>query len=325
MNRSRTRLAGIAALSAVAALTLTACADRGGATGEDSAAGGFPDGDITLVVPYDAGGASDLAARTLATQMEESLDASIVVENRSGGAGSVGLDYLAAQEPDGYTIGYLPVETVMLGYQGYDIDPAAYEPLGQMVSVPATIAVPADSEYQTLEDLIAAARSGEVTVANSGTGSIWEAATTELATTADAQLKPVPFDGGAPAVTAAIGGQVDAVVAGISETSPGHADGTLRVLAVFDDEPSPALEGVPTGAEAGHDVVIGGWGALGAPAGLDAEVKETLSSAVSEAAETEDFRKIIADSGNVPMNVPPEDFQPFYEDENERFAAIFGG
>ena len=320
MHRTHSRLLTLAALSAVGTLALSACADRGGA----AEGGEFPDGDITLVVPYDAGGASDLAARTLATEMEKSLDTSIVVENRSGGAGSVGLDYLAKQEADGYTVGYLPVETVMLGHQGYDIDPAAYEPLGQMVSVPATIAVPADSEYETLDDLLTAADDGEITVSNSGTGSIWEAATTALADESGASLKPVPFDGGAPAVTAAVGGQVGAVIAGISEASPAHADGTLRVLAVFDEEPSAALEGVPTGAEAGHDVVIGGWGALGAPAGLDPAVKETLSAAVAEAADTEAFKEIISSSGNIPMNVSPEDFQPYYEEENERFAGIFG-
>lgn len=311
-----------AAALAVTALT-AGCANRGGVS-EDT--GDYPGQDVTLVVPYDAGGASDLAARTLATQMEDALGQSIIVENRSGGAGSVGLEHLAGRSPDGYTIGYLPVETVMLGHQGYDVDPADYDLIGQMVSVPATIAVPADSPHETLDDLVAAAQDEPetVTVANSGAGSIWEAATRELGESADAEFQPVPFDGGAPAVTAAVGGQVDAVVAGISETAPAHADEQLRVLAVFDSEPSESLPGVETAADQGVDVVIGGWGGIGAPAGLPDDVRQELEEAFTAAAESEEFTGIITDSGNIPVNVPADEFAEFVTAENTRFEQLLG-
>ncbi|GAB3177301.1 tripartite tricarboxylate transporter substrate binding protein [Nesterenkonia halophila] len=307
------------AVSAAGLLALTGCADRQ----NDDETADFPSEDITVVVPYDAGGASDLAARTLVGELEDELDASIVVENRSGGAGSVGLDHLAGQDADGYTLGYLPVETVMLGHQGYDIDPSDYEPLGQIVSVPATIAVPADSEYETLEDLLAAAEDEELSVANSGTGSIWHAATSALNEEAGTQLDPVPFDGGAPAVTAAVGGQVDAVVAGVSETATAAEDDQLRVLAVLDDERADAMPDVPTAEEQGHDVSIGGWGAIGAPEGLPDDVREALVDAISSAADSEEFVETIESSGNIAVNVGPEEFQPFYEEENARFESLF--
>lgn len=306
-------------IAAISILAMTSCADRAG--GDDGAA--FPTGDITMVVPYDAGGASDLSARTLAAELETELDVSVIVENRSGGAGSVGLDNLASQEPDGYTLGYLPVETVMLGHQGYDIDPAAFDALGQIVSVPATIAVAADSEYETLDDLLEAAQSEELSVSNSGTGSIWHAATTALNEEAGTQLSPVPFDGGSPAVNAAVGGQVDAVVAGVSETAVAAEDGRLRVLAILDDERAEALPDVPTAEELGYDVNIGGWGAIGAPAGLSDETHDILVDAISKAAESDAFIELIEDSGNIPVNVGPEEFQPFYEDENSRFESLF--
>ncbi|MGJ9424870.1 tripartite tricarboxylate transporter substrate binding protein [Nesterenkonia halotolerans] len=306
-------------VAAVSILALTSCADRAGG-GEEAA---YPTEDITMVVPYDAGGASDLSARTLAAELETELDVSVIVENRSGGAGSVGLDYLASQDADGYTLGYLPVETVMLGHQGYDIDPADFDPLGQIVSVPATIAVPADSEYETLDDLLEAAESEELSVSNSGTGSIWQAATTALNEEAGTQLSPVPFDGGAPAVNAAIGGQVDAVVAGVSETAVAAEDGRLRVLAILDDERADVMPDVPTAEELGHDVSIGGWGAIGAPAGLSEETRDVLVDAMSAAAESDAFVELIEDSGNIPVNVSPEEFQPFYEEENSRFESLF--
>lgn len=308
--------------SALAITALTAgCADRGDVS-EDAA--DYPSQDLTLVVPYDAGGASDLAARTLAAQMEETLGQNIVVENRSGGAGSVGLENLAGRASDGYSIGYLPVETVMLGHQGYDVDPADYDLVGQMVSVPATIAVPADSPYETLDDLVEAAQDdpGSVSVSNSGAGSIWEAATTELGLAADAEFQPVPFDGGAPAVTAAVGGQVDAVVAGISETAPAHADGQLRVLALFDSEASESLPEVETATEQGLDIVIGGWGGIGAPAGVPDEVLAQLEEAFQQAAASEEFTTIISDSGNIPVNVPSDEFAGFVDQENARFGEL---
>lgn len=307
------------AVSAAGLLALTGCADRQG----DDETADFPSEDITVVVPYDAGGASDLAARTLVGELEDELDASIVVENRSGGAGSVGLDHLAGQDSDGYTLGYLPVETVMLGHQGYDIDPSDYEPLGQIVSVPATIAVPADSEYETLEDLLSASEDQELSVANSGTGSIWHAATSALNEEAGTQLDPVPFDGGAPAVTAAVGGQVDAVVAGVSETATAAEDDQLRVLAVLDDERADAMPDVPTAEEQGHEVSIGGWGAIGAPEGLPDDVREALVDAISSAADSEEFVETIESSGNIAVNVGPEEFQSFYEEENSRFESLF--
>ncbi len=312
-----------AAVLAITALT-AGCADRGGVS-EDAA--DFPSQDITLVVPYDAGGASDLAARTLAAQMEDELGQSIIVENRSGGAGSVGLEYLASQSPDGYSIGYLPVETVMLGYQGYDVDPSDFDLIGQMVSVPATVAVPTDSPYETLDDLVEAARAepGSVSVSNSGAGSIWEAATSELGQATDTDFQPVPFDGGAPAVTAAVGGQVDAVVAGISETAPAHADGQLRVLALFDSQTSESLPGVQTATEQGVDVVIGGWGGIGAPAGLPDGVRESLERAFGTAADSEEFTTIITDSGNIPVNVPSSEFAEFVDQEHTRFGGLLEG
>jgi tripartite-type tricarboxylate transporter receptor subunit TctC len=311
-------------LVAVAAATSLLAACSSSAEGEQGASAEYPTEDITLVVPYDAGGASDLAARTLAAEMEESLGVSVIVENRTGGAGSVGLASLADSDADGYTLGYMPVETVMLSHQGYDIDPDAYDYLGQIVSVPATIAVPADSPYQTLQDLLDAATENPdtLTVSNSGAGSIWHAATSALNEATGAALKPVPFDGGAPAVTAAIGGQVDAVIAGVSETSQAHKDGQIRVLAVLADEPADALPDVKTAKDLGIEVAIGGWGLLGAPTGLPAEVIEVLDGAVEEAVASDSYVEVITKAGNIPAWQSAADTKAFVADETARFAEI---
>lgn len=296
----------------------------GCSTNREDPAASYPSKDITLVVPYDAGGASDLAARTLASELEPELGVSIVVENRSGGAGSVGLGYIADADPDGYTLGYMPVETVMLGHQGYDISPDNYDYLGQIVSVPATIAVPSSSPHNTLKDLIEAATDAPdtVTVANSGAGSIWEATTLAINEVTGAVFRPVPFDGGAPAVTAAIGGKVDAVVAGVSETTRAHSDGQIRVLAVFTEEPAASLPDVPTSKEAGADVILGGWGLLGAPKGLAAEVVSALDKAVEVATKSEGYRQVIESAGNLAEWRSASDCNKFVSEEAARFSDI---
>lgn len=307
------------------AVTATLAVVAGCSSGDSDGSGDFPAQDITLVVPYTAGGASDLAARTLAAEMEGTLGVSIIVENRTGGAGSVGLSYLAGRQPDGYTLGYLPVETVMLGFQGYDIDPTDYEWIGQIVAVPATVAVPADSPYQTLADLVQAAldNPGQISVSNSGAGSIWHASTTALGELTGAEFNPVPFDGGAPAVTAAIGEQVDAVIAGVSETSTAHRDGQLRVLAVLADERLDALSDVPTAIEEGFELSIGGWGVLGAPVGLPDDVLSALEEAVEAGVASEAYVDVISSAGNIPFFRSSADTTEFSVAEAARFEVIF--
>ena len=323
LPRPSRALVGSGAALAILAGTVTGCADR--ASGESSAED-FPNQNITLLTPTAAGGATDLTARTLGQQMEAELGVSVVVENRPGGAGSIGMQYLADQDPDGYTIGVLPVEVSLLGHQGYSTDPAAYDFLGQVNSQPGTIAVPADSPFQTLDDLIAAAQAdpGGVTISNAGPGSIWEAGALELGRVADVEFTGVPFDCGAPAVTAAIGSQVDAVVAGIGETAPAHADGRLRVLAVFTEEPAPALPGVQTAIEQGHDVVIGSWAVIAAPSGLPDAVATKLEDAIESASATNEYIDLIEAGGNLPLYRSADETTTFVESESDRFEQLAG-
>jgi tripartite-type tricarboxylate transporter receptor subunit TctC len=317
----RSRLVAVAVAAAAAGAALVGCADR---SGGGNAGEAFPSDTITFFTPTSAGGATDLTARTLAAEMETALGVSIVVENRPGGAGSVGMQHVAGLQPDGYNIAVFPVEVAMLGHQGYEVDPADYDFLGQANSQPGTVAVPADSPYQTLADLVAAAQAapGTITVANAGPGSIWEAGAEQLGQAAGVQFQGVPFEGAAPGITAAVGGQVDAVVAGIGETSPAHTDGRLRVLATFTEERAPALPDVPTAAEQGIDVVTGSWAVVAAPAGLPQDAATALEAAVRTAAESQPFVELITSGGNIPLYRSAAETTEFVRAESERFAAL---
>ncbi|MFT3876613.1 MAG: tripartite tricarboxylate transporter substrate binding protein [Propioniciclava sp.] len=316
------RFATVVGFVAVGALAVGCSGGpSGGPAGGDAK---FPAKDITMIVPYQAGGASDLAARTLASEMEPTLGVSIVVENRTGGAGSVGLGALASAKNDGYTIGYMPVETVMLSHNGYDIDPAKYAYLGQIVGVPATVAVPANSKYQTLDELLADAKANPdtITVGNSGAGSIWEAATIALGKAAGTSFRPVPFDGGAPAVTAAIGNQINAVVAGPSETSQAHKDGQLRILAVLADDPIASLPEVKTAKAQGVDLSIGGWGLVGGPKGMPEAVVTVYDEAVKKAVASDKYSDVITKAGNLPEWHSAADSEAFVTSEAARFGDL---
>jgi tripartite-type tricarboxylate transporter receptor subunit TctC len=305
---------------------LAACSSEGGTSAEGGeSSSSFPEGDINFIVQAAAGGGSDLSSRALSAELEGILGTSIVVENRPGASGSTAMQYVAGQEADGYTIGFAPVEVAMLEHLGFDVLPENYDFLGQVMFSPGVIAVPADSPYDSLDDLVEASQDTPITVANAGAGSIWEAATLGLAEEADAQLTPVPFDGGAPAVAAALGNQVDAVVAGAGETVQASTDGTLKVLALFNDEEHPMLEGVPTAESEGYDLQFGGWGGIYAPAGLPDDVKKTLTDAIAEAAESDGFTEAITPSGALPTYKTPEEFTAFVESESDRFEGLLAG
>jgi tripartite-type tricarboxylate transporter receptor subunit TctC len=329
MNRRRTHLLTAGAALAAAALTLSACSGaQNGGGGGDGGGGGeaenYPNDDITLIVQAAAGGGSDLSSRALANELEPILGQSIVVENRPGASGSTAMQYVADQEPDGYTIGFVPVEIAMLGHQNFDVDPADYDFLGQIMLAPGVLVVPANSPYETLEDFVQAAQSEELSVANSGAGSIWEAAALGLAEETGAQLTPVPFDGGAPALAAAVGGQVDAAVAGSGEVSSAVAEGQVKALAIFHSERHPDLPDTPTAAEEGHELEFGGWGGIYAPAGLPDDVRSTLESAIEEAATSDGFVDTITAAGALPVYKSSSEFTEFVNSEYERFGQILG-
>ena len=225
----------VASLAAIGlgATALAACTPVESGDGSD-----FPNDDIRLIIQADAGGGSDLSSRALAAELEKSLDVSVIPENMPGASGAKAMEYIAAQDPDGYTIGFAPVEIAMLNTtQNADVLPENYDFLGQIMNAPGVIAVGASSGIETLDDLIEKAEDGEVTISNSGAGSIWEAASLGLAEAAGVEITPVPYDGGAPAVSAAASGETVASVSGVGEAIA--QKDSVRILAVMDEERAP--------------------------------------------------------------------------------------
>lgn len=316
------RRALIIATAAAVALGAAACTTRQDEGGGQAAE--YPTKDLTLIVQAAAGGGSDLSSRALASALEPILGKSIVVENRPGASGSTAMLYVKDQPADGYMIGFGPVEIAMLGSMNYDIAPSDFDLLGQIMLGPGVLSVPAESPYNTLQEFVEAAKTKEMTVSNSGAGSIWELAGKSLAKETGAQIKSVPFDGGAPAVAAVLGNQVDAAASGVNEVKQNLADGKLKVLAIFHSERHPELPDVPTAAEQGVDIEIGGWGGIYAPKGLPEDVHKKLEESIAEAVKQDSFTEVITSSGNLVVYKNSAEFTEFADSEAKRFAELMG-
>jgi len=326
MKHTRT-MAGLAA-AAVLSIALAGCTVRAADTDTETDAAPvstYPDKPITLIVQANPGGGSDLSSRALADQLSTVLGVDIIVENRPGAGGATALEYVADLPADGYTIGFGPVELAMLKTtQNADVLPEYYDLLGQIMLAPGAISVGADSPYETLEQLLEASKTEPITVGNSGAGSIWEAAAKAIAIESGGEFINVPHEGGAPAVAAAIGSQIDAVVSGAGEAKAGHADGTLRVLAVLHDEEHPDLPGVPTATDAGYPVEFGGWGGIYAPAGLPDDVHTALESGIETAVASEAYTGFQKNAGNLVVYRNSADWTTFVDEQFTRFSELLG-
>ncbi|MBT2483842.1 MULTISPECIES: tripartite tricarboxylate transporter substrate binding protein [unclassified Microbacterium] len=322
MPRTRiTRAAAAIAALAATALVLSACTKvEEGDTAESS----FPEKDIRLIIQANPGGGSDLSSRALATELEKILGVSVIPENMPGAAGALAMEYVGSQDPDGYVIGFAPVEIAMLNTtQSADVLPENFDLLGQIMLAPGVITVGANSGIESLEDLVTQAESGAVTVANSGAGSIWEAATVGLGEATGAEFTPVPYDGGATAVAAAASGETVAAVSGLGEAlAQGEA---VRILGVMHGERHPDAADVPTVEEAlGEDVAFGGWGGIYAPKGLPDDVKEKLEAAVKEAVDSDAYQQFQKDAGNLVVYRDSAEWTTYVDEQFTLFQDLLG-
>ncbi|WP_447948635.1 tripartite tricarboxylate transporter substrate binding protein [Microbacterium maritypicum] len=322
MPRKRiTRAAAAIAALAATALIVSACTK---VEESEEAGSAFPENDIRLIIQANPGGGSDLSSRALATELEKILGVSVIPENMPGAAGALAMEYVGAQDPDGYVIGFAPVEIAMLNTtQGANVMPDDFDLLGQIMLAPGVVTVGANSGIETLEDLVSRAKASAVTVANSGAGSIWEAATIGLGDATDAAFTPVPYDGGATAVAAAASGETVAAVSGLGEAlAQGEA---VRILAVMNDVRHPDAEDVETVEEAiGEDVIFGGWGGIYAPKGLPDDVKTALEAAVKEAVESDTYQKFQADAGNLVVYRDSAEWTTFVDEQFDLFKDLLG-
>ncbi|MET0679487.1 MAG: tripartite tricarboxylate transporter substrate binding protein [Burkholderiales bacterium] len=290
----------------------------------------YPAKPIRVVVPNPAGGFYDLIARTVGQKVGESIGQPMVVENRVGAGGSLGTEFTAKSPPDGYTImvgGIGPHGIAPSLYAKLPYDPVKdFAPIILVATTPNILVVHPSSPFQSVQDIVAAARQkpGVVSYASNGNGTSQHLSAEMLATTMGLKLNHVPFKGSAPAVTAMLGGQVDFAFAVAPDALPHVKAGKLRALAVSGAKRAAPLPDVPTmveGGVPGYEATA--WFGYLAPAGTSREIIDRLNAEIAKALESSDVRDRLAPGGlsELPGGTP-ERFGDFVKSEIAKWSKV---
>ena len=254
----------------------------------------YPDRPITFICPWPAGGTADQTMRALCLAAGRELGQSMVVENKAGAAGMIGLKALASAKPDGYTVGQIPISVTRFSQLGT----VAIDPMKDLTYLARTsgqtfgIAVPANARWKTLQDLVAEAKAqpGKISYAHSGVGGATHVGMEEFALAANVQFNHVPFKGGADALQSVLGGHVEVLVDS-SSWAPHVESGKLRLLATWGEQRTARFKDVPTLKDAGFNVVVDAPNGVGAPRGMDPAQVARLRQAFKVAAASAEFKQ----------------------------------
>jgi tripartite-type tricarboxylate transporter receptor subunit TctC len=289
----------------------------------------FPSRPITIVAPFPPGGVADLTARPVAAAMEKVLKSPVGVVNKTGAAGAVGMQSVAVAKPDGYTL-LLALSSISIIPEAdkiFDRKPAftvdQFAPIALISADPTVLVVPADKPWKTAKDFIedAKSRPGQISYSSSGIYGTLHMAMELLSHAAGIKLRHVPHGGAGPALTAILGGHVDALASGPAVVLPHIKAGKLRALAGWGDKRVAALPDVPTFKELGYpDAEFYIWAGLFAPKATPDGVLTKLRSAVRDAVNDPDF-KAAMDKIETPIAFKQGDeFQRFFDADARRLA-----
>ena len=312
--------------SSLAALALIAVCALAAAAPND-----YPTRTVTMIVPFPPGGVADITARPLAQVMGRHLGQTVVVENKPGAGGGVGMHYVANARPDGYTIlmalssiSIIPEADKVLGREPM-FQLSQLVPIARFTADPTVLAVRADSPYKSVADLVAAARKapGAIAFGSSGNYGTMHVPMEMLSQAAGVKMLHVPFTGAGPAIVALLGGQVDAIATGPS-TVTGHVrGGKVRVLATWGDAGRhPAFPDVPTLKELGYDVQFSQWTGLFVPAGTPAPVIGKLREAARAAVQDPQFKAALAKVETPIQYLDQPQFAAFWNADARKLASV---
>ncbi|AZW14837.1 Bug family tripartite tricarboxylate transporter substrate binding protein [Bordetella bronchiseptica] len=293
------------------------------------AAAAYPDKPIRIIVPFPAGGATDVVARMLGARLGEELGQSVIVENRSGAGGNIGADTVARSPADGYTLLVgSPAEVAInpLLYAKMPYDPAKdLVAVARVASAPLVLVVNARSPAHSVADLLAQikGKDGAANYASSGTGGPQHLAGEWFRLESRAGIAHIPYKGGAPAMTDLLGGQVDMFFSGLPPALAHLKAGKLRALAVTTPQRSALLPEVPTMAEQGFaGFAIENWQGVFAPAGTPPEVIKLLSGKIGAITREPGFAERLQAQGASPAFMDAGDMARFVDAERWKYGKL---
>jgi tripartite-type tricarboxylate transporter receptor subunit TctC len=310
-----TRIIGSLALAASLAGTASAAA--------------WPDHAVTFVVPSAAGGSPDVLSRLVTTQMAKSLNQSIVIENRPGAAGNIGMGLIKRAAPDGYTIGYGNINTLSVNQSlfkslPYDVD-ADIVPVIHLFDLYNVLIVPASSPAHSVADLIAMAKEkpGLMSYGAPGVGTTGHMGGELFKSMAKIDVMFIPYNGGPAAIQDLLGGRIDYIFANSSEAGPLVQSGKVRALGVSSLKRLDLFPTVPTLDESGlkgYETIA--WGGIVSRKGTPADVISAINAAANAALKTPEAKASLAILGAVPAGGTPEEFQALIKSETKKWHDI---
>jgi tripartite-type tricarboxylate transporter receptor subunit TctC len=310
---------------AIMALVILASLALGAAARAQDA---FPSKPVHLLVPFPAGGAVDIVARTLADELGKRWTANIVIENRPGAGGTIAADAIAKAPADGYTLAVVASGHAIVPFLypklPYDIF-ADFTPISLLGNSPNLVLVRADSPVKSLNELVALARAkpGQLSYGHAGNGTSPHLAAELLKATAKIDITSIPYKGGAPALNDLLGGHIPISLNNVPEAIAQIKAGTVRPLAVTTAARSPLLPQVPTIAESGWpEYDTGVWWALVAPAHLPPDVKAKIYRDTADAMKAPAVKERFGLLGAVPIGSTPEELTALIRRDYEKWGPI---
>ncbi|HLU79945.1 MAG TPA: tripartite tricarboxylate transporter substrate binding protein BugD [Burkholderiaceae bacterium] len=290
----------------------------------------FPERPVSMVVPFSAGGPTDTVARSLAEAMRSSLGETVLVENKGGAGGTIGVSHVARAKPDGHTILLMHIgfSTAQSLYKdpGYTSD--SFEPIGLVLDVPMTIIARSDFPADNIEELVAylKANPDKVSLANAGIGAASHLCGTMFANAIGVELLTIPYKGTGPAMNDLLGKQVDVMCDQTTNTSQHIKAGTVKAYAVTSKERVPTLPDLPTMQESGFDgFEVGIWHGMWAPKGTPQPALDKLQKALQDGLADKAFQERMLGLGAnlLPARANPKALADHVNQQVPQWAELF--
>lgn len=317
-----------------ALLIASACVallSNGAAVAQDAATA-YPKKPIKIVVPFPAGGTSDVLARMIGQKLAEAWGQPVIVDNRSGANGNIGADLVAKAEPDGYTLLLMDIGNLSISptlYPKLPFSPTKnLTPVTMLAYSPHLLVTYPGLPVTSVKELVAysKAQKGKVNfAAAAGTGSAAHLAGVLFAQKTGAEWGYIPYKGGAQAITDLVGGQVDLTMNGMVATYPHVKDGKLRLLAVSSSKRLAQLPDVPTISETVPGFVSGSWQGVMAPAGVPKAIITKLNAEMVKIVKLPEIREKMAAQGAEPQTNTPEEFSAWFKSEIAQWGKVIAG
>jgi tripartite-type tricarboxylate transporter receptor subunit TctC len=294
---------------------------------QDSAAT-YPNKALTIVVPFAAGGNTDVKTRLVARQLSEILKQPVVIDNKPGASGNIGIEFVSKAAPDGYTIamgsfGSLAVNASI--YPKLNFDPKSLMPIILLEKSPLVLSVPADRPFRSVADVVKAAKAkpGSLNIANAGPGGAHHLSAELFEVAAGIEMTGIPFRGGGPAATALLAGQVDMMFEQTGAAMPSISAGKIRAIAVTSSKRLASMPSVPTFVEAGYPLVtVSNWMGYVAPKGTPPAIVAKLQAAFAKAMEHPDVKDRIVSQGNEFGGGTSQEFAEFIDSEAAKWSKL---